>query len=75
MDCCNKDSHDKSSNHQNKSPKSKWLWVCVLALMAFLLAFFVFKISIGNIFFYAALLLCPLMHFLMMKGMGHGDKK
>lgn len=54
---------------------NKWFWICGLSVIAFLLAFFVLKISLASIFFYAILLACPVMHLLMMKGMGHGDKK
>ena len=68
MNCCNKGNHDTQS-------KSKWMWICGFSVATFLLAFFVFKVSLGSIFFYAILLACPVMHLLMMKGMGHGDKK
>ena len=69
MNCCNKGKHDA------KKDKAKWFWICGLSAAAFLVAFFVFKISLGSIFFYGVILACPLMHLLMMRGMGHGDKK
>ncbi len=63
MDCCKKPSG------------SVWLLVCGVVVAAILLAVFVLKISLGNIFFYAIFLACPLMHLFMMKHMDHGDKK
>ncbi len=69
MNCCNKGKRDDKEN------KSQWFWICGLSVVVFLLAFFVFKISLGNILFYAVILACPVMHLFMMKGMDHGDKK
>ncbi len=53
----------------------KWLVICGLSILGGILAYFVFKISPGNIFFYGLLLLCPLIHVFMMKDMDHGGKK
>ena len=67
MNCCNKG--------KQPADKSRWFLVCGLSVLALLAAVFIFKISPQNIFFYGIILACPLMHLLMMKGMGHGDKK
>lgn len=45
---------------------------CVLPL-GILAAIFVFNLPLGTVGLFAIVLLCPLMHLLMMRGMGHGD--
>ncbi|MCL5960212.1 MAG: DUF2933 domain-containing protein [Chloroflexi bacterium] len=49
--------------------------ICCVVPMAFLAAVFVFNVPLGTIGTFAILMLCPLMHLFMMKGMGHGDQQ
>ena len=44
---------------------------CCLVPLALVGAVYAFGISLGNILPFAMLLLCPLLHILMMRGMGH----
>lgn len=46
----------------------------LIALVGILLALFVFKIPLSGILTFGLILLCPLMHLFMMKGMGHGQE-
>lgn len=70
MDDCHKT--DVSPNATTKSSAKKWLAICLgVAVVAFIAITF-FKVSVSNILFIGALLLCPLMHFWMMK---NGDHK
>ncbi len=50
-----------------------WLLMlaCCLIPLAVLAAVLVFNISLGTVGVFAIMLLCPLMHFFMMRGMGH----
>jgi hypothetical protein len=45
---------------------------CCLIPLALLAAVAVFKVPLGSIGIFTMILLCPLMHILMMRGMGHG---
>lgn len=56
-----------------KLTKSKLLLICLAVLGVAVIAVTVFKVSIGNLFFFGVLLACPLMHIFMMKG--HGGHK
>lgn len=49
---------------------NKILTVCFIVAGVFVAAVFVFKIPVNNVLLYGSVLLCPLMHFFMMK---HGD--
>ena len=54
-------------------------WAIMIACcgipMAVLLAVFVFKVNLGTLGLFAVMLLCPLLHIFMMKGMmGHDHK-
>lgn len=53
--------------------KGKLLLICLAVFAIAIVAITVFKVPIGNLFFYAIFLACPLMHVFMMKG--HGDHK
>lgn len=50
------------------------LKTCLIVLAGILLAIFVFKIPISGLLTFGLILLCPLMHLFMMKGMGHGQE-
>lgn len=56
-----------------KSAKSlvstKVLFICLAVVALAITAVTIFKVSVGSLFFIAALLACPLMHIFMMKGM------
>ena len=56
-----------------KFTKGKLLLICLAVFAIAVIATTVFKVSIGNLFFFAIILACPLMHIFMMKG--HGDHK
>lgn len=58
-----------------KLTRGKLLIICLTVLGIVFIAATVFKVSIGNLFFFAVLLACPLMHFFMMKGHGQHEKK
>lgn len=54
-------------------------WVIMIACcaipMAVLLAVYVFKVGLGTLGLFAVMLMCPLIHIFMMKGMmGHQHK-
>ena len=51
------------------------LKICVGIALFALVAIFIFKISVNNVFLLGAVLLCPLMHLFMMNHGGHSDKK
>lgn len=67
-----------------KLTKGKLLLICLAVLGVAVIAVTVFKVSIGNLFFFGVLLACPLMHLFakqrssasfMMKGHGgHGHE-
>lgn len=47
------------------------LAICIALIALAVTAVTVFKVSVGSLFFIGALLACPLMHVLMMKGGNH----
>ncbi|MHB1006025.1 MAG: DUF2933 domain-containing protein [Chloroflexota bacterium] len=62
----------ESKPAQNGISKHMLLMVLCCAIpLAVLAAVNVFRIDLGNIGYFAIVLLCPLMHIFMMRGMGH----
>ena len=57
-----------------KFTKGKLLMICLAVFAIAVIAITVFKVSRGNLFFFAVILACPLMHIFMMKSHG-GHKK
>jgi len=55
-----------------KFTKGKLL-ICLVAFAIAIIAVAVFKLSVGNLFYLAVFLVCPLMHLFLMKGKGHKD--
>lgn len=51
------------------------LKTCLIILVGILLTLFVFKIPLSGILTFGLILLCPLMHLFMMKGMGHDQER
>lgn len=45
---------------------------CIAGILLATVAVFIFKVPANSVLFYAFLLVCPLMHFLMMRG-DHSD--
>ena len=58
-----------------KFTKNKLILICLVVLVIIVIAVTVFKVSIGNLFFFGVLLACPLMHIFMMKGHGSDKQK
>lgn len=54
---------------------NKLLKICLGIALFALVAIFIFKISLNNVFLFGAVLLCPLMHLFMMNHGGHSEKK
>lgn len=57
-----------------KLTKGKLLLVCLAVFPIAVIAVTVFKVSIGNLFFFGILLACPLMHIFMMRDHGSHRK-
>ncbi len=71
-------SNDFGSQHTTRVKQNnsfiyfaKTLGVCFIFVAIAYLAVGVFRIPAGTLLFAGVLLLCPLMHFFMMKGDGH----
>lgn len=56
-----------------KFTKDNLLLICLSVFTVAIIAVTVFKVSVGNLFFFGVLLACPLIHIFMMKG--HGGHK
>lgn len=56
-----------------KFTKGKLLLICLAVVAIVVVAVTVFQVPIGNLFYFAIILACPLMHIFMMKG--HGGHK
>ncbi|KKU92254.1 MAG: hypothetical protein UY21_C0003G0030 [Microgenomates group bacterium GW2011_GWA1_48_10] len=50
---------------------TKTIGLCLALIASALAAIFVFKIPVGSVFLFGVVLLCPLMHFWMVKSGGH----
>ncbi len=64
------------SHHKSAGLKHMAIMIaCCVIPMAVLVSVFVFKIDLGTLGLFAVMLLCPLLHIVMMKGMmGHQHK-
>ena len=58
-----------------KLTKGKLMLICLAVFAVAIIAVTVFKVSIGNLFFFAVFLACPLMHIFMMRGHGGHNHK
>lgn len=54
---------------------NKLLILCLLPVAIGIVAVLVFKVPVGNLLIFGFLLLCPLLHVFMMKGMHKGEHK
>lgn len=63
--------HEQSSTAQEKTPMLVFIGVGLLSIAV--IAVTVFRVSFSSVVFYGAILACPLMHILMMRGMTHGE--
>ncbi len=62
-----------------KGNRHMWLMLlCCLIPIAALGAIFLFNVQVSSVVYVGIILLCPVLHFFMMKGMmgghGHGEK-
>lgn len=48
---------------------------CCLIPLAGLVAFFVFRVPTNSVIFFGLILLCPVLHLLMMRGMTHAPAR
>lgn len=55
----------------SKGSYAKWIGICIALIVIIFVAISVFKVTLSNLFFWGILLLCPLMHFFMMKNGKH----
>lgn len=58
-----------------KFTKNKLLLICLAVFVVAILSVTVFKVPVGNIFYFAIILACPLMHIFMMKGHGSNHEE
>ncbi len=65
------DTHEHSNKTETGILSGKTAGICLALIALAVVAVTVFKVSVGTLFFAGALLLCPLMHFWMMKDGGH----
>ncbi|KKQ36388.1 MAG: hypothetical protein US53_C0054G0001 [Candidatus Woesebacteria bacterium GW2011_GWA1_37_7] len=56
---------------KNSKPISKTIGICIVLLVAAVIAVSVFKVPVKSLLTYGILLACPLLHFFMMRGDGH----
>ncbi len=54
---------------------NKLLKICLGIALFALVAIFIFKVPVNNVFLYGAILLCPLSHIFLMNHGGHSEKK
>ena len=65
--------YHEAPDHMAKSNSVllKWIFICLGIAVSVLVLVTVFKVKTNNLLYVGVLLLCPLMHFFMMKNGGH----
>ena len=65
--------YHEAPDHMAKSNSVllKWIFICLGIAVSVLVLVTVFKVKANNLLYIGVLLLCPLMHFFMMKNGGH----
>ncbi|MBI1744887.1 DUF2933 domain-containing protein [Candidatus Acetothermia bacterium] len=65
-------SHGDDTNQTHQGRWRQWLWLIgCLAPVAAAVAIFAFNVQVNGVLLFGLLLLCPLSHFLLMRGGGH----
>ncbi|MFA6004989.1 MAG: hypothetical protein WC775_00700 [Patescibacteria group bacterium] len=63
--------HEAPTYNSKTSAVITWFLVCLCAVVVVVVAVTVFKVKLNSLLYVGILLLCPLIHFVMMKSGSH----